>query len=859
MSNYTPKILMVDDQKDLLMVMERMLEPLGVELVKAYSGEEAVNLTLQNNFALCILDVVMPNMDGFEAAELILNNKKTSHLPIIFVTAMDESNANILQGYDIGAVDFLHKPVQQSILVSKVKTFLLIDSRQRQVQKSEEQAQKLLLQNQKNLKKLQESQEKLLQLMREKDNARVDAEQLNVILQYQAEQAQKLADEAKLASIEKSNFLANMSHEIRTPLNGVIGMNGLLLDTELDDAQRFYAETINKSGQSLLDLINDILDFSKIEAGKLELEIIDFNLRSLLDDFSDIMSHRVHEKKLEFICAAAPETPIFLKGDPGRLRQVLINLTGNAIKFTDSGEVVVRASLLAEDGDDIVVRFSIKDTGIGIPSDKQERLFEQFTQVDSSVTRKFGGTGLGLAISKQLTTIMGGEIGVFSEEGEGSEFWFTSRFIKQSKPDIKQIPNTSLDSARILIVDDNATNRAILSSQIKYWGALTDEAPEGKIALKMLKKAAKDGKPYHAALIDMDMPDMEGESLGKAIKADKEIKDTRMIVMPSIGQRGDAQRFEEVGFAAYLMKPVRQTDLQDCIAVVLADKKWETKQTIITRHSLREMRRENYHVLLADDNITNQQVVLNILKKLGLNADAVANGQEAVEALEMISYDLVLMDCQMPEMDGYEASSLIRAPDSKVKNHEVPIIALTANAMQGDREKCLNAGMNDYLSKPIDKDQLIELLEKWLPDNSVTNIKAMEGTKENKNSNSKTKGSKKRNKSSIIFESALLIKNFDNDIEIIKKVLNKYLTDANKHLKELIHFYQIKDIPQISSQAHKMKGAAAAVGANAFACLLEEIEISSLQEEIEKIDTEIPKINSAFKEFESAVNQFYSG
>jgi signal transduction histidine kinase/DNA-binding NarL/FixJ family response regulator len=396
--------------------------------------------------------------------------------------------------------------------------------------------------------------------------------------------------DAERASQAKSEFVANMSHEIRTPINGVIGMTGLLLDTELSKEQRHYAKLVQGSADSLLGVINDILDFSKLEAGKLEIEILDFDLSTLLDDFAEMISFKTDEKGLELLCATAPEVPVLLQGDPGRLRQVLINLAGNAVKFTPQGEIAVGANLESETETEVVLRFSVRDTGIGIPADGQSTLFDQFTQMDATTTRKHGGTGLGLAISKQIAEAMGGEIGVHSEEGKGSEFWFTARFLKQVEQP-EPAASGDLDGLPILVVDDNATNREILRLRLRSWGMRPDEADGGEAALGRLREAAQEGHPYQLAILDMQMPGMDGEDLGRAIKADATLADTLLVMMTSIGQRGDARHLKGIGFSAYLTKPVRQSDLFDSLAAVLSGKANREGRPLVTRHLVREMRR----------------------------------------------------------------------------------------------------------------------------------------------------------------------------------------------------------------------------------------------------------------------------
>jgi signal transduction histidine kinase/BarA-like signal transduction histidine kinase len=531
---------------------------------------------------------------------------------------------------------------------------------------------------------------------------------------------------AEAAARVKSEFLANMSHEIRTPMNGVIGMCSLLLDLELSPIQREYAETIRTSADTLLTVINGVLDFSKIEAGKLSLETLDFDLTETVESTLDILAERAQAKGTELVMAMPPEVPRLLRGDPGRLRQVLVNLVGNAIKFTTGGEVVIRVSQQTESESRVVLRFEVHDTGIGIPADVQAKLFQPFTQADGSITRRYGGTGLGLAISRQLVTMMDGQIGVESEPGKGSMFWFTAQF---EKPALVQPPmageRDGWSNLRVLVVDDNASSRQILRHQIFAWKLQKGSAGSGHEALSLLRAAAAANHPYDIALLDVGMPEMDGLTLAHAIKADPAISATKLIVLTPHGHPLADKEMQAAGISASLHKPVKQSRLFDCLVTVIENAETAghgvPKPDATTTPSLSadvRGRLAGTRILLAEDNAVNQKVALAWLKRLGCTTDAVVNGIEVLEALQRIPYTLIFMDCHMPEMDGFEATRIIRKREADTVQacpwkSPVHIIALTASAMQGDREACLAAGMNDYVSKPVRILELQAALERW--------------------------------------------------------------------------------------------------------------------------------------------------
>ena len=625
--------------------------------------------------------------------------------------------------------------------------------------------------------------------------------------------------EAQEAARVKTSFLATVSHELRTPMNGVIGMTGLLMDTEPSEEQQSYIDTIRQCGEALLNLINDILEYGKIEAGKLEMECIDFNLRTTVEDVLGQFAERAQTRGLEITGLVHAAVPTGLRGDPGRLRQILTNFVGNAIKFTEQGEVTVQAFLEKDLVDTVVVRFEVTDSGIGIPPEVQARLFQPFTQADSSTSRKYGGTGLGLAISKQLAEQMGGNVGITSQPGRGSTFWSTAHFLKQTTSPLAIMPSAELTGRRVLIVDDNESNRIILHHLVTGWGMVDDQARDATSAIALIEQQAGNGVSYDVAIVDMLMPGKDGLQFAKEMKAHPVGSLVRLVILTSLIQRGHAELARQAGFVAYLTKPVRHDQLSNCLRTVLGLPGLVGEGTLtpvtapapllITRHTLAETR-SAARVLVAEDNLINQKLTVRMLEKLGFQSDVVENGQEALAALARGSYAVVLMDCQMPLVDGFEATRLIRQRETAVQEsaaadfpetHHIPIVALTANAMRGDRERCLAAGMDDYLTKPVRKEDLKGILDRWIPASIQLQAEHAGGTEYN------TEG-KGTGPLPVIFDVAAMLRNIGGDTTLLEELLELFLQRYQAMLEEIRAALANGDQQAVEQAAHMLKGTA---------------------------------------------------
>ena len=791
------QVLLVEDDPKMHEVLSALLHEDNITLAHAADAQQAIAMVRDQHFDLMLLDLGLPGMNGFEILRQLREKPLERPVPVIVLTAWN-STTDKLRGFELGAVDYLTKPFESAELRARLRAAL----------------------------RAKHLQDELTRINRDLEAARVAAE---------------------TAARAKAEFLANMSHEIRTPMNGVIAMTGLLLETALSNEQRSYVETIYSSSESLLTIINDILDFSKIESGKLELESRPFDLRLCIEEALDLLAAKAAEKKLDLAYQVDDDVPVHVQGDITRLRQVLVNLLSNGIKFTAEGEVIVQAKAEAAENHSqtinpapelngspapqrLQLHFSVHDTGIGIHPSRLDRLFKSFSQADASTTRQYGGTGLGLAISRRLVELMGGRMWVESTPQKGSIF----HFIIPLQPAPAANPSTllglqpQLADLRLLIVDDNPTNRRILTLQTSKWGMIPRSAHSGSQALEWLRK----GETFDIAILDMQMPEMDGLMLARQIRQLPEMTALPLVLLASMGVRSDNPAFAGVSFASCLTKPIKPAQLHEALLRVISGIKPAAKKTVPAKLDPSLASRLPLRVLLCDDNLINQKVALRLLQQMGYKADVANNGVECLQALERQPYDVIFMDVQMPEMDGLEATRQIRArqKDSSPQDHfksAIAIVAMTANAMQGDREKCLAAGMDDYIAKPVRPEDVRLVVERWGtranfskqtdPPGALGELSFAETT-----GRAATHPAPARSGPPVDMDRLLDFAN--GDAGNLRELVELYLQQTGKQIHQLSDAVEARNRDEVKRLAHSCSGASSTCGMSGMIVLLRELE-----------------------------------